>query len=388
MHRCASCAAGPGVSEPAVGARRDGRDHDDGRGRIAPARRVRRRADRDVAQPGDRPLPGRGPRTGRRRAPRGRLTRDAGLAGGPVLHRCRHARTGRARAGPRPGGAHRCSRGDGAVRLRREPDDGLRAVCRCGGGPAHRDQPDQGERPRAAPGGRAAQPRWSGRRRARHAARDSRIRAGEALRRDRLRPPRGRPIQRAQVRTDPGHQTGHVPAGRCGLHRLRRVRPSPRSRLPAGGRRHPAVHQHGQHGAGHGRHPCRAGRIADQLPGVLLRHLPGRGVRQPVPPAAEPQCARLLGASLLALAGAGRTAVGGEPVQRRAVGDLGRPAGSHLPPRQVPGGSPATTEALAAQLATRSVPFTRGRPENWPGYWPHRATARSVPSPRRRNSSR
>jgi pimeloyl-ACP methyl ester carboxylesterase len=30
----------------------------------------------------------------------------------------------------------------------------------------------------------------------------------------------------------------------------------------------------------------------------------------------------------------------------------------------------ATTEALAARLATRSVPFTRERPENWPVYWP------------------
>lgn len=30
----------------------------------------------------------------------------------------------------------------------------------------------------------------------------------------------------------------------------------------------------------------------------------------------------------------------------------------------------ATIEALAAQLATRSVPFTRPRPEDWPAYWP------------------
>ncbi|MEO6088032.1 MAG: alpha/beta fold hydrolase [Umezawaea sp.] len=30
----------------------------------------------------------------------------------------------------------------------------------------------------------------------------------------------------------------------------------------------------------------------------------------------------------------------------------------------------ATTEALAARLATGSVPFTRPRPEDWPSYWP------------------
>ncbi|HWO63348.1 MAG TPA: alpha/beta fold hydrolase [Umezawaea sp.] len=30
----------------------------------------------------------------------------------------------------------------------------------------------------------------------------------------------------------------------------------------------------------------------------------------------------------------------------------------------------ATTEAVAARLATRSVPFTRERPETWPSYWP------------------
>lgn len=30
----------------------------------------------------------------------------------------------------------------------------------------------------------------------------------------------------------------------------------------------------------------------------------------------------------------------------------------------------ATTEALAAELADRSVPLDRERPENWPGYWP------------------
>ncbi|MCS7479217.1 alpha/beta hydrolase [Umezawaea endophytica] len=37
----------------------------------------------------------------------------------------------------------------------------------------------------------------------------------------------------------------------------------------------------------------------------------------------------------------------------------------------------ATTEALAARLATRSVPLTLERPENWPTYWP-RAFDRTV----------
>jgi hypothetical protein len=230
-------------------------------------------------------------------------------------------------------GHHHRSVGGGVgadgVRHRRGPAEPPQAPRRQ---PEHRDQPDQGERSRAAQGSRAVQPRRSRRGRALHAPPDARVGTREALRRDRVRPPRGGPVQRVAVRADSRHPAEEFTADGRRVRRVHGLRPCPRGRVPTGRWWCPAVHQHCQHRQGHGRHPGSPGRSEDQLRGLLLRHLPGGGVRQPVPRAVEPQRAGLVDPPRLAVAGTGQAAVGGGAVQRRAVGDLGRAARRHLPP--------------------------------------------------------
>ena len=89
-----------------------------------------------------------------------------------------------------------------------------------------------------------------------------------------------------------GVQPDYIPANAQRRAGAARAGEELRRRLPAPVRLAAAVHDHGRHGAGHGFHPGRPGRAEDQLLRLLLGHLPGAGVRDPVPAPAAPDGAR------------------------------------------------------------------------------------------------
>ena len=146
-----------------------------------------------------------------------------------------------------------------------------------------------GDRPgRPAPGRPAGQPRRPRRQRA------------LPRRRGRLRPDQQVASEYNIIGFDPRGVGASVPALHCdpSLLRRRAARLHPgepgrragphhrardlRRRLRAPVRLAAAVHDHRGRGQGHGLHPGRAGPAEDQLPRLLLRHLPRPGLRHPV----------------------------------------------------------------------------------------------------------
>ena len=89
-----------------------------------------------------------------------------------------------------------------------------------------------------------------------------------------------------------GVRPDYIPANAACRAGAARAGEELRRRLRAPVRLAAAVHDHGRHGAGHGFHPGRPGPAEDQLLRLLLGHLPGTGVRDPVPAPAAPDGAR------------------------------------------------------------------------------------------------